>query len=433
MKPFYLLLANTVIATVNNYTVWFALIFFLYLETQSVIVTSIISGLHLVATAFTGFWFGNLVDQYKKKTAMIISSIFSLVVYVIGFILYETAATDGFKDTSSPLIWIFIPLLLSGVIAGNVRNIALPALVPLMVDKNKIDNANGLVGMATGVAFFIVSVISGILVGHSGMFLVFIMAIVLTVATILHLLTLDIPENGASVQTMDSIKSIDIRGTLKIIVGIPGLLALILFTTFNNFLGGVFMSLMDAYGLSLVSVQAWGLIWGALSVSFIIGGVVIARKGLGKSPLKSLFLANIVIWTVCIFFTIQPSIILLALGMFIYLAVVPVIEAAEHTIIQKVVPQDRLGRVFGFAQSVEQAASPLTAFAIGPITQLIFIPFMTTGAGVDLIGSWFGTGPARGMALVFIIAGVIGLCVTLVAMRSRFYFQLSKRYSQGVS
>jgi len=38
--------------------------------------------------------------------------------------------------------------------------------------------------------------------------------------------------------------------------------ALILFATFNNFLGGVFMSLMDAYGLSLVSVQVWGALWG---------------------------------------------------------------------------------------------------------------------------------------------------------------------------
>ena len=47
--------------------------------------------------------------------------------------------------------------------------------------------------------------------------------------------------------------------------GIPGMLALIVFSTINNFLGGVFMALMDAYGLSMVSVQAWGLIWGALS------------------------------------------------------------------------------------------------------------------------------------------------------------------------
>jgi DHA3 family multidrug efflux protein-like MFS transporter len=117
-------------------------------------------------------------------------------------------------------------------------------------------------------------------------------------------------------------------------------------------------------------------------------------------------------------------------GMFIYLSVVPFIEASEHTIIQKVVPQDRQGRVFGFAQSVEQAASPLTAFMIGPLTQAVFIPFMTTGVGVQLIGSWFGTGSARGIALVFTLTGILGLILTVFAMRSTFYKQLSARYTK---
>jgi DHA3 family multidrug efflux protein-like MFS transporter len=34
------------------------------------------------------------------------------------------------------------------------------------------------------------------------------------------------------------------------------------------------------------------------------------------------------------------------------------------------------------------------------------------------------------MALVFVLTGVIGLVVTVLALRSRFYRQLSERYSQ---
>lgn len=191
------------------------------------------------------------------------------------------------------------------------------------------------------------------------------------------------------------------------------------------------MSLMDAYGLNLVSVQVWGLLWGVLSTGFIIGGLVIAKFGLGKNPLRTLFLANIIIWAISSVFTIQSSIILLAVGMFVYLCIIPAIEASEQTIIQKVVPHERQGRVFGFAQSMEQAASPLTAFLIGPIAQFVFIPFMTTGAGVDLIGGWFGSGPDRGMALVFTITGFIGLAVTILAMNSKYYRLLSKRYLEG--
>ena len=91
-------------------------------------------------------------------------------------------------------------------------------------------------------------------------------------------------------------------------------------------------------------------------------------------------------------------------------------------------PKERQGRVFGFAQSVEQGASPLTAFLIGPLTQFFFIPFMTNGAGADLIGSWFGTGPDRGIALVFTLTGILGLILTIVAMNTKYYGLLSKRY-----
>jgi DHA3 family multidrug efflux protein-like MFS transporter len=141
-------------------------------------------------------------------------------------------------------------------------------------------------------------------------------------------------------------------------------------------------------------------------------------------------LTNIITWTICIFFTIQASIMLFTVGMFIFLCLIPVIEASEQTILQRVIPLERQGRVFGFAQSVEQAASPITAFLIGPIAQLIFIPFMTTGTGVELLGPWFGVGVDRGLALLFIVAGLIGLMVTLISMQTSAYKSLLGRYQQ---
>jgi MFS transporter, DHA3 family, multidrug efflux protein len=41
---------------------------------------------------------------------------------------------------------------------------------------------------------------------------------------------------------------------------------------------------------------------------------------------------------------------------------------------------------------------------------------MTDGAGGRHIGSWFGTGPDRSMALLFIAAGLIGLTITPVGV-----------------
>ena len=78
---------------------------------------------------------------------------------------------------------------------------------------------------------------------------------------------------------------------------------------------------------------------------------------------------------------------------------------------------------------MEMAAAPLTAFLIGPVTQFAVIPFMTDGAGARVIGGWFGTGPERGIALVFTVAGLVGVLVTGAALRSRSYRLLSARYA----
>jgi MFS transporter, DHA3 family, multidrug efflux protein len=432
VKTFYQILANTVISNITNMTVWFALIFFIYLETRSVTATSIVSGIYLVFTAGLGIWFGSLVDHNKKKNVMILSGVISLIIYIIGFIIYLIYPAETWKIPTSVILWIFVLLLLVGVIAGNIRSIAVPTLVTILIPEDDRAKANGLVGTAFGIAFLVCSAISGVLVGAGGMFYVLILGIVMMILSILHIWFLPIPEKEI-VHLENQPPKVDLRGTYAVVVAIPGLLALIFFTTINNFLGGVFMGLMDAYGLSLVSVEAWGFLFAVISCGFIVGGLVIAKYGLGKNPLVAMFAANIIIWIISAVFTIQPSILLLSVGMFIYISVVPFIEAAEHTILQKVVPHERQGRVFGFAQSVEQSASPLTTFLIGPIAETFFIPFMTTGAGVGLIGSWFGTGMDRGIALVFTVTGIIGLIITVIAMNTKYYKLLSDRYMHGDS
>ncbi|MGI8515614.1 MAG: hypothetical protein ACR2NT_10860 [Acidimicrobiia bacterium] len=110
---------------------------------------------------------------------------------------------------------------------------------------------------------------------------------------------------------------------MRAVRAVPGLMALLFFSTFNNFLGGVFMALMDPYGLELVSVEAWGIMLALTSSGFIIGGLVVARRGLGTNPAHTLLLVNVVMWTITILFPIRPSIIPLAIGFFFYMVVIP--------------------------------------------------------------------------------------------------------------
>jgi len=106
---------------------------------------------------------------------------------------------------------------------------------------------------------------------------------------------------------------------------------------------------------------------------------------------------------------------------YIYLCLIPVVEASEQTIWASfrlnvrvaclVLPKHRTG------------SSP--AFMIGPMPT---ISFLYDDGWCDFLGSWFGTGTDRGLQLLFTVTGAIGLIVTLMAMRSRSYRRLSANY-----
>ncbi|MEU8609709.1 MFS transporter [Actinoplanes sp. NPDC048791] len=428
-RTFFHLLVSTLLVSVVNYTVWFAVTFWVYLQTRSVFATGLVAAVFLVLTALTGIWFGSLVDHHAKKTMMQVSAAVSLLLYAAAFTLYLVTPPASFTDAGSVTLWAFVLLLMVGVIAGSIRTIALPTLVTVLIDEDARDRANGLVGTTSGTSFLVTSVISGILVGIDGMFWVLAPALVVLALALVHLAVVPVPAPAVEVPAGEE-RRVDLRGTIRVVAEVPGLTALILFSAFNNLLGGVFMALLDAYGLSLVSVQAWGLLWGVLSTGFIVGGLLIARTGLSRNPVRLLLLVNVALWTVTLLFPLRSSVWLMAAGLYVYMLAVPFAEAAEQTILQKVVPYERQGRVFGFAQSVEQAASPLTAFLIAPVAQFVVIPFMTDGAGARTIGGWFGTGADRGLALVFVLTGVIGLIATVVALNSRPYRRLSARYAQ---
>jgi DHA3 family multidrug efflux protein-like MFS transporter len=429
-RTFLHLLLSTLVVSVINFTTWFAVTFWVYLETRSVFATGMIAGIFLVSIAGTGIWFGSLVDHHRKKTVMQWSAAVSLLLYAGCLATYLSVPDATFRDPGSVTLWVFVVLLMLGVVTGNLRTIALPTLVTLLVPEDRRDKANGLVGTATGVSFLVTSVISGLLVAAGGMYYVLLLAIGVLALAILHLASVGVPETRPVRLAHDEAGAgVDLRGTVTLVRGVPGLAALIVFSCFNNFLGGSFMALMDAYGLSLVSVRVWGLLWGVLSAFVIVGGLVVARVGLGSNPVRTLLLVNLVLWTVTALFPVRSSIVLLALGMAVYMLMVPFAEAAEQTVLQKVVPFERQGRVFGFAQSVEQAASPLTAFLMGPIAQFAVIPFMTDGWGADNLGPWFGTGAERGLALIFVVTGVLGLLTTLLALRSRSYRRLSRSFA----
>ena len=137
-----------------------------------------------------------------------------------------------------------------------------------------------------------------------------------------------------------------------------------------------------------------------------------------------MLVGNLVNWTVCSVFALRSSIVLLTIGMVVWLALIPVIEAAEQTVLQRSIPFERQGRVFGFAQLVENAAAPLTAFLMAPLAEIGVHALHDRRRGRRLDRRLVRHRARAGLALMFTLAGLVGVVVTLLAWTSRSYRRL---------
>ena len=422
------LLVNTFIANVTTSYLWFALTFWVYLETRSVLATAIIGGSFMLLVSVMGVPFGSWVDRTRKKRVMVVSTVITSVSFALALALYLVTPSVELLRLGGWQFAVFVALILFGAVVESARSIALSTCVTLLVPEPDRAQVNGLVGMVGGLGFAVTSVFSGLSIGQLGMTWTIVIAVALTVVSLLHLLTVVIPEDEV-VHSDEVPKMVDFGGAFRAVREVPGLTGLVLFAAFNNLLGGVFMALLDPYGLTLVSVEFWGVLWGVLSFGFIIGAGWVSRKGLGPAPLRALLLANVGMWSIAMVMTIRESIWLLAVGVLLYMALIPVVEAAEQTVLQKVVPFARQGRVFGLAQTVEVAAAPISAFMIGPIAEFWLIPYANSDPGRAQLGWLLGDGQARGIALVFVLSSIGGLALTLFAFTTRSYRWLSDRYA----
>ncbi len=423
-------LINTLIANVTTSFLWFALTFWVYIETQSVLATGIIGGAYMLLVAFFAMAFGTIVDRHRKHTVMMISSVISAVAFMVAGALYLWQPESSLLDLGGPWFWLFSAVILFGGVIEQLRNIALSTTVTLLVAEDKRANANGLVGTVQGLAFLVTSVFSGLSIGFLGMGWTLAIAVVAMALTFAHLLFIRIPESTPEADP-NSASALDFRGSVTAIRLAPGLFALIIFSTFNNLIGGVYMALMDPYGLTLFDAQTWGFALAFASTGFLIGGGLVAKFGLGPKPMRTLLLVVIVMGLLGSIFMLREWWPLYVVGMWLYMILIPPVEAAEQTIIQKVVPFARQGRVFGVAAAMEAAAAPITAFLIAPIAEFLIIPYMRTADGQRQWGWLLGEGEARGIALICFFAGLIMVVAALLAFLTRSYRQLTDLYAHA--
>jgi DHA3 family multidrug efflux protein-like MFS transporter len=430
MRTFLHVLVNTAVANITTSFLWFGLTFWIYAETRNVIATGVIGGAYMLFISVFSMFFGTLVDRFRKKAVMLWATAAAFVVFCLDTAFFFAVGEAQIVDLRLPWFWIFAVVMLAGAVVEQLRSIALSTTVTLLVPDERHANANGMVGTVQGVSMLLTSVLSGLSIGFLGMGWTLIIGLAAMLLAMLHLAALQIPEREIARVEGATTKWVDIRGGWLAVLAAPGLMALILFSTLNNFVGGVYMALMDPYGIDLFEVQGWGIWFAVASTGFIAGGAVIAATGLGRRPMRTMLIIAAFIGLVGALFTIREWGWLFIVGCWLYMAFIPAVEAAEQTVIQRVVPYETQGRVFGFAMTFEAAAAPITSLLIAPIAQAWVIPYMR-GEGEAEWGWLLGEGHNRGIALIFLIAGLVCVLIALLAFLTPQYRRLSAQYEQA--
>ncbi|MDF5733462.1 MAG: MFS transporter, partial [Rhizonema sp. PD38] len=94
----------------------------------------------------------------------------------------------------------------------------------------------------------------------------------------------------------------------------------------------------------------------------------------------------------------------------------PFINGSVQVIFQKKVAAQVQGRVFALTGAISGAAVPLAAIIAGPLADHVFEPMMDFDGpwSRNFVGQIIGSGPGRGIGLLFVIVGCSILVTALI-------------------
>jgi hypothetical protein len=104
---------------------------------------------------------------------------------------------------------------------------------------------------------------------------------------------------------------------------------------------------------------------------------------------------------------LRPSIPLIAIGTFGMFFVLPIVNGCSQAIWQTKTPVEVQGRVFAVRRMIGASTIPLAYLLSGPLADRVFEPLMASGHFSSSVGQFIGVGHGRGIALMFIGAGLL--------------------------
>ena len=411
MRVFILVWFGQLISITGSELMGFALGVWVYQRTGSVTHFTLIYVFTLLPSVLMSPIAGVLADRWSRRWVMILSD--------AGAALSTLAIALLFLADTLEIWHIYLLVGISSIFNG-FQWPAFTAATTLLVPKEQLGRASGMVQFNEAVAQLVAPVLGAVLLVTIQLPGVILLDFATFLFAVLTLLLVRFPELKTT-----AVKKAKKEPLLReIAIGWHylterrGLLSLLIFFTANNFLVGIVMILATPLGLSFSTVMVVGTMLSIGGIGMVAGSLVMTTWG-GPNRLIYAVFGFQLLEGVCILMAGWHTIIpLLTVSVFLFLFSEPFIEGYSRVIWQRKIAPEMQGRVFAMVRLITWLALPLGFLVAGPLAEYVFEPLMAdNGYLADSVGHIIGTGQGRGIGLLFIIMGILTIVATVVAFQ----------------
>lgn len=379
-------------------------------------------GLLLLIITLPGFFVtpiaGASADRWNRRWLMIFSD--------TGAALGTLAIAVMFLVTE-PSIWLIAAALAVSSICGAFRFPSYLASVPLLVPKEHLGRANGVIQLGEGLGKILAPMLAGVLlkpIGIQGIILIDFATFLFAVSALL-LVEIPTPPKTSEVDSKPEKAGLFKEAIMGwvFIKSRHGLLALLLFFTFISFLMSMAEVLVPPMLLASASPAIAGTVVSIFGCGLLAGSILLSAWAGPKRRIYGVYSFALVLALAFIVAGARPSVLIMTVGLFLWTFSMPLVNGYMRVIYQTKTPLEMQGRVFATASMFVQATAPIALVISGPLADRIFTPMLAEhGALAASIGQFIGVGQGRGIAFMLILMGlsvVIGTAVAYLYPRLR--------------
>ena len=196
-----------------------------------------------------------------------------------------------------------------------------------------------------------------------------------------------------------------------------GLFGLLFYFAMVNFTLNFAGVLTGPLVLSAHPPSAYGLVQTMLGAGLLSGGLLISAWGGPQIRRVPALIGCIAAASFGLLIVgVNQHLAFPAAGFFLMMLFIPIASSLSQAVFQTKVAPEVQGRVFAVRGLIARSMMPIAYILSGLLADHIFEPMMQVGGtlGGTLLGTLVGVGDGRGIGLMFVLAGLMGMGVSLL-------------------